>query len=342
MRSPRYNNLDWLRIFLATEVLVGHTLNWLKTSFTWPIEPVSAFVSISGFVILPSVQRWAPSEFIVRRLARVMPAFFASLCLGLALSGPESVGSSLRAYFTFGLIHEPTANLPLWSLAVEESLYGAMVVLCLAGALKGGRFAPICYVIALAVCFQVIDVKDPELRVALLRATQVAPCFFLGALFEAKRERLKQAPAWLFALLVGIAVATRPGTPWIHWLSALGGDRAALGYQMFWCQIGGLGALGLALRLRQRELPKWLPDISYGVYIYHAPLMIGLGTWFGGLAFPIAYVSRRWLEEPTMRLGATFRARSRKARAGSNTSDTSSKSETCPPSSPTDPAASTT
>ncbi len=302
----RLPNLDPLRLLLALTVIVGHTYGTATGNrFVWPVEPVSVFLAVSGLVILPSVQRWSPYVFFVRRAARVMPAFVLSIILCLGLNGPEAVKNALWAWVSFGIPRIPSGNGVLWSLSTEEVMYGSCVLLALAGAYRPRYVVPLLWLASTAVAVLCDHAGGSILRVAM-----VVPCFFIGNLFYRYRETVTRVSAWWFAGLLALTFVVSWKLPALMELAHVPALQSLV--QVAWVQLGAVSLVGLAITMRPVKMPKWLPEMSYGLYIFHVPLLTCLGTlsWLPVLlVLPVAWASRVWLEEPFIRWAQEWSAK---------------------------------
>src|SRR5689334_5789233 len=133
----RYPLFDYLRLFLALEVVMIHFQAFRGShEFGAPINPVPAFLAISGFLVLQSFEN-SPSwgRFAWKRFCRIIPAFVASLAVIGLLFGGRQVFLTVREWATLGLVHG-SINGPVWSLMAEEIAYVILAVLSLSGAYR--------------------------------------------------------------------------------------------------------------------------------------------------------------------------------------------------------------
>jgi len=155
------NNLNLVRLILASMVIVGHSpiLNGTSTHWADPITylfpfaasgpwAVNLFFFISGLVVTNSLlANRKPLQFIVARIFRIVPAYafvviFSALILGPMISSYTMKQyfeySTVNTYITQNLLFEVYYNLPgvfvnnhypnavngsLWTLAYEMSCY---------------------------------------------------------------------------------------------------------------------------------------------------------------------------------------------------------------------------
>jgi peptidoglycan/LPS O-acetylase OafA/YrhL len=301
--------LDALRTFAVSGVLVSHY--WLRES---PVGHfgVRLFFVLSGFLITSILlQRGSTWAFYGRRAARLWPAFY--LCLAFALLFSQSgYGASWQwhaAQLTnVFLSRHGTWNLPwpashLWSLNVEEQFYLVWPLVIAATPRK-----------MLPVILSCIIAVGPLYRIVAgaLELNEVA----LAAL----------PPASLDALGAGALMAVWPSGV-VYWLGAACASvllilTFVLNFDGPWSReliefvlVPVFCALVLgAYRGTFRPL-QWMPlpalgRISYGIYLYHLPVLalaIRLGVPANGpftliicstMTAMIAWLSYRGVERP--------------------------------------------
>ena len=310
---------------------------------------VAVFFLISGFVLYrPMVAaRLAgrppldADEYARRRLWRIVPAYWVALAVA-GLAGASYVGSpqifsakGIPAYFGFLQIYNPDsaagginvawtlcveitfyAFLPLWALGVRRALRGA-------GA--RGEYLALAGLFGASLVWQVVAVL----------ATDVNQ-FGAGA-----SRWLEPLPNFLDQFAVGMALAVASvqfegrslARSWRWWLVA-GAAFVALGAvvgthaltpatYLLRHQLNTLVALGLlvpAVLVGRRTLRvpglAFLGTISYGIYLYHVPVMVRMAKWTGiprtptseaawlaatlAITIVLAAISWRFVERPLM------------------------------------------
>ncbi len=167
--SKRLGGLDALRGLAAAAVMLYHYTAWypfltgskLPISAPYGIFGVELFFVISGFVIFMTLER-TPSlaEFIAARVARLYPAFLASMLATLWLTA-----ESLRPDQLF-------ANLTMVPLALGQMPYD--------GSYWSLRFELEFYVLA-ALCVLVLHWRNPELPCTGWLAAEFLLRAFFGA-----------------------------------------------------------------------------------------------------------------------------------------------------------------
>lgn len=310
---PRVDALDGLRGLAALGVVVLHV--WMfsygdlhhppKTLLDYAAGElrlgVQLFFVLSGYLVFrpfvaaaldgrpgPSLGRYA-----LRRAARILPAYWVALLgsflLLRHLDHPMQVeAASLPAFLLFAQNHFDTTikhlDPPMWTLGIEVSFYA---LLPLAGALavvlgrRRGRHAALCLILIAAgmACVALsAEHRWPETLSTslLLHLVEFGAGMAVAALLH--RRTLSRAAAGACAL-AGISLIIANS----YW-HALG-----LGAQWVRSDVGDApGIIGIALVIavvvarpdRTRALAvgpaRWLGAISYGMYLVHFPVIVGL------------------------------------------------------------------
>jgi peptidoglycan/LPS O-acetylase OafA/YrhL len=337
----RIAELDSLRSVAIGLVLVFHANEaWLP----WGWAGVDLFFVLSGYLITSIVLKNGQTtgflrQFYIRRGLRTWPIYY--LLIGvLVLVSPFLV----RPFFWSGLpyVLTYTQNLPgvwgpdsrfsayvahTWTLAVEEQFYLVWPLLVLAG---GRRLVP-----ALAVVCVCASVLARSKGVWFQSLFSQADGLALGGWLAAIRLRERrvfgdEARRWFSILPVVLTLSVLATLGWRLGVRPGGGLREhpgmiVLAFNLFWVSLLNL-VLDWAGRpetgwLRFRPLTR-LGVISYGVYLYHFPLVLlahelsdALGYWTRLnefrlvaciLTIPIAALSWRYIERPLLGLKNRF------------------------------------
>jgi peptidoglycan/LPS O-acetylase OafA/YrhL len=253
--NARYTNFDCLRLFLAAEVVAGHLWVglYLPGELWVPIPPVAAFVGLSGFLIPQSLARsrdlW---HFAWKRVLRTMPALIPLMLAIAIVLGRGPATGAITQYLTAGYRGEFLGvTLPLWSLIVEDALYACMALLFVCRA--HDKYGATVLILAALLVGNML-VHDP---VAEYRLFSTSIAFFTGH-------------------LVYIFQRTFRG---IHWTWPAAGMTATL---LSWLHFMGplefpfLIACVIVLAMVLPQFRWRLPDVSYGTYIWHGPIMMAL------------------------------------------------------------------
>ncbi len=367
---PHLPAVDGLRGFAILFVLLFH----MRTDFPvapsilklgW--TGVELFFVLSGFLITRILldARSRPRyfrDFYIRRTLRIFPIYYLFLlCVlvtSLALNYSFSRLEDLPWYLTYlqsipMMQKEFKGGLPwsshTWTLAIEEQFYLFWPVLVY---LVRGR--------ALPIVFGLVFVSAPVARI-LLTSNSSNP-YFMQAILPVQVDSLSAGALLAYAVHTGVAPRTLRrisvacvliGGSLCAFLVVKSGGVSAYGNPRVWATMShnvpfltGLatfftGALGLAMHgprpyielLQFRPLVR-VGKISYGLYLYHLPLL-ELMRWLGrkaGVAsgadaawlfvvfkfaafFLVAELSWRFIESPILRLKDRY-APSRREKVG--------------------------
>lgn len=323
----------------APAVEWGHPIaNAIYGLTAWGWLGVNLFFVISGFLITgildDTLQRQNfYKRFYIRRALRILPAYVAVLFLAWATGfvTPNYVGISLLFLANMpGLFlrHGYLFYGPFWSLAVEEQFYllwpmmyrklrrrgmlvSSLALLVICPVLRGLSFA------------HVLHTGD-----ALSKTWMVGDNLAMGAMLAILLRWPGMTVARVAALgwtqlaagivgLVGLFGAGRMGSEDVL--------RNSLGLSCF-LLICSSAVVWMLCVFRERALPRWLngmvflSNISYGLYLIHLLLLQIYDRAFGegfthdrgllllrfvvanGVAVGVAMASRRWFEDPILRL----------------------------------------
>jgi peptidoglycan/LPS O-acetylase OafA/YrhL len=283
--DTRPNALNAVRFVLAAGVLVWHVLLSTSTnSFASPgwqalsETSVDGFFAISGFLIVRSWNRRPdPVAFIRARLARLLPGLWLCLVVTAFVIAPLTFGGIdlsdqlryvagnagvLATQDHIGVTPYPVAaswNLSLWSLWWELLCYVAVLGLGIRGLLRlpvVAGIAGVCWAALLAETLGGVWSDGPGWQFAIPR---LGLMFSLGALAYLLRDRIPVSHS--LATAAAVLLVASYTTPNYHLLGA-----PALAYLVLY--------VGLELgRVRQLRVEN---DLSYGVYVYNAPVLAGL------------------------------------------------------------------
>ena len=298
------------------------------------------FFVLSGYLLyapwvraaLGRAGRPRAGEYFRRRAARILPAYYLALAGSIALlyqargtpgvELPEAADLWLFAVFGQNFSHETllTLNSPLWTLAVELCFYLALPLVGLV-ALQGGRrgalAVPALLVVAGLGWNAVLAGRgaDPILTYAL---PAMLPYFACGMAARALLEERRSPSPRLAVALAAAGVALVAGDALWHEMSDTGRlERilrdlpAAVGFALVITSMRLSPALARPLG---RQPLAYLGLVSYGIYLWHVPLLLALRSWgllplslvpgfIVGLAASVAVASVSWflLERPVLR-----------------------------------------
>lgn len=299
-KAVRYPNFDLMRLLLAAEVVFVHGAYYINNAFDWAgfIMAVPAFLAISGFLVLKSYEEsgsWA--LFLKKRALRLLPGLAASLLLCFVLFDAFAVKNSILNWVTGGIYTlTGVANAPLWSLAWEELAYFCLALLWMAGAYRN-RIS--IWLLLFASMFVVHEGSHLPGHTQIILF--LGPAFFIGNLMYLYRStllRVHPVIPWIVFVLVCFS-GYIPGVDRIVALDPL----AFQSFAVVWVGMAGF-----------RAIPFKFPDISYGLYIYHFPLVLfivrhALATTYAGMALylvpsvlAISLLSWYLIEKPALDL----------------------------------------
>lgn len=300
----KYQMFNFLRIFLALEVVVAHIIPVFYTGVYWPgfLMAVPAFLAVSGFLVLGSYANNPQIlPFLIKRGLRIFPGLIASILLSWIILGSDYAVSSMKMFLTGGFT-ATEGNIPLWSLIWELLAYVILVMLWLLGAYRSkialSLLLAACICISYYICnenyhpkYQILSFLPISFLIGnifylLKNITQnihfgYSACFFIFVVIFFSSPFRDTLVAPLVAILQAIAVV---------WLGSS----------------------------KVPEIKLQLPDISYGLYIYHYPVLI----WMSDKAYDVnstlilsalaiiilslSLFSWLFIEKPALRMKYTF------------------------------------
>jgi len=321
------NNFTLLRLMLALLVVLGHfkSLNG-EFSAGWPFgyaaSAVCCFFVVSGYLISDSFDRDPHlGRFYIRRIFRVYPLYIAvvvaqTLTLGfLAPGGFTHNISSITAYFFANaifanfLVHDigsgvlndlvdPSLNASLWTLKIEFAFYLILPLIWIG--VK--RYGPVVliglFILSAFYYWGLLQQGNYQFAKQLPGQLQF---FILGVAAYRYRDRIVIGPVLgmiltiVTAAMVTVLQRSFPATPVIIYPAVV--------------------AVFVVMAALKAPHFKMRTDISYGVYLVHAPI-IQLSLLFGiyrpdwiGLAavvlvaIVLAMAAERWIEAPGIAAG---------------------------------------
>lgn len=324
--------LDGLRGIAALAVIIFHAHLGLAAN---GYVGVDVFFALSGFLItsllLVETQRHGRIRllrFYLRRMLRLWPALVATCALVMAAAAAtgqlsDAAPGTLAALVYLGNWWMYTGgSAPLldhtWTLAIEEHFYAVWPVL-LIGLCSHRRTLRAFAVIAAVVGITVLFVPWPE-PITHVRATYLRgfPIIWgsLLAWAVSRRPRTSESRALGAvgngALLILLGVLLIPWTLPERWLT---GPNSATGLLSLFALAGiVLSPRSAASTLLAWPPLRWAGTRSYGLYLYHFPVLqvlrhhIDVGPEWARMLIGIvatiimAEASFRWLEAPFLRL----------------------------------------
>ncbi|MGI9311162.1 MAG: acyltransferase family protein [bacterium] len=300
-RAMHYPKLDSVRCYAAFAVVFAHIFQiWTWSPTTEELFPlgnlgVIVFFVLSGFLITSLLLnesddiplRRSFKNFYMRRTLRIFPIYYLYLIVAFSIDldgiGATGVWSWLYLTNLYFFWHNSwlLSNSHLWSLAVEEQFYLAwpFIVLLLRRRPRAlaAIFGAICALALLARLhlLQSGYSGSPQITVFTLCALDYLA---LGGLLALAQRRFGERIAGFgLPLLLGAAA--------LYWASAALMHAVPTTAPLFWTlgkfALGliGVGAVLYSIHSRARTTPLHNPltmhlgKISYGIYLYHNPLV---------------------------------------------------------------------
>lgn len=272
----RLLELDALRGLAATGVMLFHYITIfpgtfpeapamdqaVRTIFAFGSHGVLLFFAISGFVITLTLESTRNAlDFVVKRVARLYPVYWAALLITVAFvkyGGVRELEISLGATlanFTMvhGLFYLPSVDGVYWTLLIELCFYACMLILWASGALRQPERVVLGWLGVKILCWLVPMIPW---RLQVLLVVQYIPFFLIGILCHriwiGQRMWRSQLP-YLVGTLMTVAM--------------IDGLELALAGVTVTCILGAT-ITGRAAFLKCRPL-LWLGSISYALYLIH-------------------------------------------------------------------------
>jgi peptidoglycan/LPS O-acetylase OafA/YrhL len=340
VQADRVRELDGLRGIAVLVVLAFHVRPQIFF-FGW--AAVDLFFVLSGYLITGIILRHGEQEaflrqFYIRRSLRIWPIYYLMIVLiALLASEPQNWLPSFATYTQYlsRLWSDQPLNYPwylthTWTLAVEEQFYLIWPILVLSVDRK--------HLIRLIVITTIISV--------ILRGCGVYPRlliarsdgFALGALLAALPHGIR--PFRKVLIVVAIAAAA-----FLFAMSTAFGCHAILGSEPIWpgstvlaLEFLFAATVGLCvlysghpiLGILRNRLLLFLGTISYGIYLFHLPILAAFESitgslrWENGLVlkairlasmFALPAISWVVIEQPILSLKRFFHYRSSTAAA---------------------------
>lgn len=326
------NNLDLVRIFLASVVIIGHSYYLVATErhdivqsmigFTYSSSlAVKLFFFISGLVVTNSlISKNSISSFITSRTFRIFPGLVIALCISALAIGPLISNIGIESYYSHREVYwyiidntrlkmvdtlpgvfsnnhfKNSINGSLWTLSYEVGCYIFLLGCYMAGAGKSRLIGSL-------LCIAIII--EPLLPSRYLitwlspsdEVTYLPTCFALGALLAINKD------------IISLNMKTCVGFMIMTWM--VSNTRH---YQYFFYITACLTLLQIS---SMAAMNKFKPknDISYGIYIYgftvqqcFAFLFPHSGVLFNQVAslacsYIIAMLSWKFIEKPSIAFG---------------------------------------
>jgi peptidoglycan/LPS O-acetylase OafA/YrhL len=273
--ADRLPNFDFLRLFLALGVVLYHAPLLVKDlkPFTVWVNYVPAFLAVSGFLVLQSFETsksW--KEFAAKRCWRLLPALGFNLLVITIWIGWDVGLSSIVQWLTGGHVElPPFSNGVLWSLGYEEVFYAFLAILYILGGYNRPWIVWILLLIGTVFSFW-----SDERSQFVSDRVHLVPAFFAGNLLYIYRAKLSVAGPWVPTGMLLAALTVKH--IWFEYSQTTIFNLLLPPIYIWWAFAGA-----------QIPLPKWWPDLSYGVYLWHLPAI-----WFLQLDSRFMFPHNAW------------------------------------------------
>ncbi len=312
-------NLDILRAVAVLLVLAAHaagyTIRTTPVSFALGQLGVMLFFVHTSLVLMQSLERQqlaGPAllrAFYLQRACRIYPLAAVMLLASYLLMDEQWTPFELLANLLLvqNLVYARYMSSVLWSLCLEVQMYLLLPLLFLLL-----RQRPVGWLLALWAISIPLALLQPLVS-ARFSVFEFAPCFLAGVLAWRLGDRAR-LPGWLWppllalACVLFVAYAEPRANNYGRWLVCL-----AVGATIPWLRELTLPRLNRASKL--------IAKYSYGIYLFHPPLMrLAFRTleglppfwqWsiFLSLLVLLAGLGYHLVEQPMIRLGARWSAR---------------------------------
>ncbi len=329
----RIAELDSLRGLAAIVIITRHATH--SVPFGW--AGVDLFFVLSGYLITSIIlqNREKPEflkSFYARRALRIWPIYYLTICVLLLIDVLSHRNSTWAWWcltytqftsllFGSGASVPPIISRPTWSLAVEEQFYLVWPILAMK---LPNRLFPTLAIAAMVVAF-ILRAAGLEEYLACTRIEGLA----LGIVMASNRGQ------WLIKHSAKLAVGLCAIFLAIKGLWLPGWESGKFTFMAFACTavvswvLENAGQPKLAW-MRRRPLVE-LGMMSYGLYLYHFPILEALRGFFAVYSWPrwipallvgpitlvVARASWIWIEKPILEFKDRFayatKPRSRKA-----------------------------
>ena len=318
------NNFDFVRLIAAAQVMITHGIEFLGVkispfwNFIYYFPGVPAFFFISGFLISAS---WERAEYLrlfaINRVLRIFPGlwlvFFFSLATilifdksfvpqqhigGLILwsIGQLTILQDWNPSF-FRSYGAGVVNGSLWTIPVELMFYASTPLIYWIGRKLKNIDLALIVIIVLSFAFQywmmLTKQQQGPFVHQLLEATPIPwiGMFCVGVLAQRHIGRIYPLVAGRFWYFLATYIAFAVLSAYLPYYPLLRGRLNSVGMLNYIAMIGLILATAYSYRgLADRVLRR--NDISYGVYIFHMPVvnvLIAIGAvGMAGLGWEIA------------------------------------------------------
>ena len=330
LQFPRNNNLEWLRLIFAMQVVIGHVAEHFKIKIPSAIKyfpGVPAFFFVSGFLIYASYLNAPGRRYYENRFLRIFPALVLVTLGGgivvLTAHGWTDLVQNFPTYVlwffaqtTFGQAYNPgifrdvgtgVVNGSLWTITTEIIFYLFVPVIV---RLESWFSKSLLVLILVSFLFYSIGPlvwRDPIYRdktfydIMALTPIPWGWMFGFGVLVVKNFQILKRWFPYLPLAVVPIVIIIFFDDGRCQVLLASSGNRLGLLYFVNYVAL----ILWFAFSVRPLRLSF---DLSYGAYIWHMPvinllMVLGFDSFLLSIVLTFLFAALSWffLEKPFLK-----------------------------------------
>ena len=334
--SIRVNNFDLIRLLAALQVVASHGSDFLNAPLWHPMMVVLGFLPgvpiffvVSGFLISLSWERAPSARLYVRnRMLRIYPGLWVCLLVSIAIFLSAGVRPDSLTHFVTWVAAQATVvqfynpvflrsfgigvlNGSLWTIPVELQFYLLLPFLAVVTQRRPERWIALTLGAGIVMMLARIELPAHESMLQKLLGVSIIPYLFyflVGILMRHLYERrpnifVQRGMFWATVYALWAIIETR--------YSIIGANGNLLNVT----SIVLIAMLTVSMAFTARGVSSRVlrgNDISYGLYIYHAPVMnLLIAHQFAGrrafalfLATTIAMAILSWrlVEKPALSL----------------------------------------
>jgi peptidoglycan/LPS O-acetylase OafA/YrhL len=316
--TRRFKSIEGLRAVAAGAILLHHFFlanpppsGLLR--YTHHLEfGVPVFFVISGFVLYrpwvdvrpASLDARAVLGYARRRVARIVPAFWVALTLAAAFGlSTGRTGAHPLTYYGFlqvYSIHTAFNGLGVaWSLGTELTFYAVLPLLAIGALRIGTRRSAVCggvlVVVTLVVRYVSFSAHLPALAFTLAGTFDWFAIGMALATLTVRRPALVGRVNPMIAMILGVTLILTMGALELPWgVIAYNANPTATGSivaHLFYGAIGLMFVLaaasaeqrgsGVVRAVLGNRAAVWLGTVSYGIYLWHVPMIGAVGKIVG-------------------------------------------------------------
>ena len=345
---------DFLRVTLALSIVAFHCLSVTQQYGTLDDTPfwivhyslVPMFFALSGFLVSASAGRLSLKNFLINRGIRIVPALGVDIVVCALIIGPIFTTTSLGTYFDSSEFWTYFLNIVGWIHYFLPGVFSDHPFTRVNGSLWTVPFELACYaVISALIIARLINTRYIVMALTfsylvLCIGVQISPLTSLGGgigklISIAFIEHEAQAvTAFLFGIILFQNRDTVPYSRILFGLCvvAIGVSAVLLNFDfgqsppMRFLLMPALAYVTVFIGLTPIPLPKFFKtgDYSYGIYLYHQPILQVMVSLFPTLVLmpytgalfafafsipviiAIAFISWHCVEKPTLSLRKRF------------------------------------